>query len=315
MPRVARHPVVMAFAKEASASVPVCTVDSTASSTVSERPCLHRSDCMALFGSVVAGRAPHQTRTEATAHCLKVTQKTIHSFCLHRHGAALLLWSSCTSWCIRYVYVCTYVHTSKATLWLLLLVVFHTLKSHHWTTTCKESGPLHTQYMCTIQPPYVSIPFWVYSVTAHAIQLHLMSLSGPQHWYPWFPLVMLPTDECVDSSDCSNNGICVDTQSTNNPRRHCFCYPGYHGPRCQFSEFQTSTCVQHLVWRKGLSHCHMRCETFGVNVYKHVTCLLSEHQYVRHYSWRTWDTFLQTKRQWHFPYTRTTLATNSIVNQ
>ena len=77
MPCVACHHVrVMALAKEASATVTVFTVDSTANSKVSPQG-VPVSQCIALFGNVTIlshkTERPHHTRTEAFVHCLKDT--------------------------------------------------------------------------------------------------------------------------------------------------------------------------------------------------------------------------------------------------
>ena len=74
MPCVACHHVrVMALAKEASATVTVFTVDSTANSKVSPQG-VPVSQCIALFGNVTIlshkTERPHHTRK---AHCLKGT--------------------------------------------------------------------------------------------------------------------------------------------------------------------------------------------------------------------------------------------------
>ena len=39
-------------------------------------------------------------------------------------------------------------------------------------------------------------------------------------------------DECVDASDCNNQGSCIDIKATKFPRRQCFCNPGWFGEGC-----------------------------------------------------------------------------------
>lgn len=114
------------------------------------------------------------------------------------------------------------------------------------------------------------------------------------HWCVWFRHVTrCPTDECVDSSDCGDRGVCVDTQSTNIPRRQCFCYPGYHGPRCQIGELQTFTRVH--FWLIPLVIWGVKC-LIDVQVYRRVvTCLYVSG--VWHSSWRACDTFSQTMQR------------------
>ena len=45
------------------------------------------------------------------------------------------------------------------------------------------------------------------------------------------------TEDCVDDSDCSGNGICIQEDSTAVPRmgRKCYCKSGYFGKQCQKS--------------------------------------------------------------------------------
>lgn len=111
--------------------------------------------------------------------------------------------------------------------------------------------------------------------------MHVLSCS--QHCYGYIisdlSLLCSPPDECVDSSDCSHSGVCVDTHSTNIPRRQCFCYPGYHGPRCHTGEYHTSTCVHATsVCNTTLSQYHLRCEISNrckrLQVCVCVTCFL-----------------------------------------
>ncbi len=44
-------------------------------------------------------------------------------------------------------------------------------------------------------------------------------------------LLIFP-DECVDDSDCSNQGSCIDIKATTFPSRQCFCNPGWFGESC-----------------------------------------------------------------------------------
>ncbi|KAK3762553.1 hypothetical protein RRG08_032084 [Elysia crispata] len=40
-------------------------------------------------------------------------------------------------------------------------------------------------------------------------------------------------NECVDDSDCSNNGQCIDTNSTRYPKLQCYCKAGWYGRACE----------------------------------------------------------------------------------
>ena len=71
---------------------------------------------------------------------------------------------------------------------------------------------------------------------------------------------LAPSDECEDSSDCSNSGVCVNILSTNVPTRQCFCYSGYHGPRCQFSECSRT----HMQWVCG-EHVPLGCTEYKLD--------------------------------------------------
>ena len=47
-----------------------------------------------------------------------------------------------------------------------------------------------------------------------------------------YSLVIFFTDECVDDSDCSNQGSCINIKATTFPQRQCFCNPGWFGESC-----------------------------------------------------------------------------------
>ena len=51
------------------------------------------------------------------------------------------------------------------------------------------------------------------------------------HLLMYFFLIL--TDECVDDTDCSNNGACVDTKSTRYPKMQCYCNAGWYGRACE----------------------------------------------------------------------------------
>ena len=39
-------------------------------------------------------------------------------------------------------------------------------------------------------------------------------------------------DECVDDSDCGDEGSCIDIMATKFPKKQCFCNPGWFGEGC-----------------------------------------------------------------------------------
>lgn len=47
----------------------------------------------------------------------------------------------------------------------------------------------------------------------------------------------MPTDECDYDSDCSENGVCVTTDSTFYPKMQCFCNAGWFGEQCKKSQY------------------------------------------------------------------------------
>ena len=68
-----------------------------------------------------------------------------------------------------------------------------------------------------------------------------------EHMQPDIMNDFLPvSDECEDSSDCSDHGMCIDIKSTNAPTKQCFCFPGYHGPLCEFRK--TSILTAHIYY-------------------------------------------------------------------
>ena len=71
-------------------------------------------------------------------------------------------------------------------------------------------------------------------------------LCYEEHMQPDIMNDLLPvSDECEDSSDCSDHGMCIDIKSTNAPTKQCFCFPGYHGPLCEFRKTSILTAHTH----------------------------------------------------------------------
>lgn len=49
-------------------------------------------------------------------------------------------------------------------------------------------------------------------------------------------------DECVDDSDCGDQGRCIDVHATSAPRKQCYCEPGWFGPACTKRELYFKLC-------------------------------------------------------------------------